>query len=225
MSELRFENFGKAYGDNVIFENFNYTFAPGIYAFMGESGSGKSTLMRCIAGLVKHTGKIFLDSTELTGTTPLVHMVHQHYYSFPWLNLEKNVLMVFIGHKVKITEAHREEARRILTRFGLGDHLSKIPSQISGGMDQRLSLCSAFVNPWSKVVLYDEPSSGLDYGNAKILAELITEHQLKYGTIEIIITHDEKLLELLNPIVIQFTEEFKIGKAPEKGEKEDVNNN
>ena len=45
------------------------------------------------------------------------------------------------------------------------------------------------------------------------------------GTIEIIITHDEKLLELLNPVVIEFTEEFKIGEAPEKGEKEDVNNN
>ena len=224
MSELRFEGFGKSFGNNVIFENFNYTFNQGIYAFLGESGSGKSTLMRCIAGLEGHTGKIYLDGIELKGTTPDVHMVHQHYYSFPWLNLEQNVLMVFVGHRVKITEAHREEAKSFLTRFGLEEHLFKIPSQISGGMDQRLSLCSAFVNPWSKVLLYDEPSSGLDYGNAKILAELIIEHQHKYGTIEIIITHDEKLLELLKPTVVEFTEEFKIGKAP-KEEKKDVNNN
>lgn len=224
MNELRFENFGKAYGENVIFENFNYTFVPGIYAFCGESGSGKSTLMRCIAGLEKHTGEIYIGDINLKGTTPYVHMVHQHYYSFPWLKMVKNVLMVFIGHKVKITEAHRNEAKSLLIRFGLGKHISKIPSQISGGMDQRLSLCSAFINPWSKVFLYDEPSSGLDYSNTKILAELIKEHQQKYGTIEIIITHDEKLLELLDPTVIEFTEEFKTGKLPEEGGK-DVNTN
>ena len=212
MNELRFEDFRKAYGDNVIFDNFNYTFQQGIYAFMGESGVGKNTLMRCIAGLEKYTGKIYLNGNELKGTTPKVHMVHQHYYSFPWLNLEDNVLMVFVGHKERITEKDREEAREFLTRFGLGNHLSKIPSQISGGMDQRLSLCSAFINPWSNVVLYDEPSSGLDEGNARILAELIAEHQQRYGTIEIIITHDERLRKLLNPTVIEFTEEFKTGR-------------
>ena len=222
MNELRLVNFGKAYGDNVIFENLNYTFNPGVYAFMGESGSGKSTLMKCIAGLEKYTGEICLNGIQLKGTTPEVHMVHQHYYSFPWHNLVKNVLMVYVGHEVKITEEAREEARSILTRFGLGDHFSKIPSQISGGMDQRLSLCSAFVNPWSKVVLYDEPSSGLDLGNTKILAELIAEHQQKYGTIEIISTHDERLLGLLNPTVIEFTEAFKTGKGLNK-ETENVN--
>ena len=216
---LQFKGFTKAFEDNILFENFDFEFKPGIYAFSGESGVGKTTLMRCIAGLDKeYTGGIFLNGKKITGTTPDIHMVHQHYFSYPWLNLEKNVLMVHKGHKVKITQSHIQEAIDILTRFGLGDHIKKIPSQISGGQDQRVSLCSAFVNPWSKVFLYDEPCSALDLDNTKILVELIKEHQEKYRTIEIIITHDHELLELLKPQIIEFTTEFRL--HPKKVEEE-----
>ena len=219
-NKIEFVEFRKAYDDSVLFDHLNYVILPGIYAFVGESGVGKSTLMRCIAGLEKYDGQILLNGVPLKGTTPDVHMVHQHYYSFEWLNLVDNVLMVCVGHKEKITDKIKEEAIEVLKRFGLGDHLKKIPCQISGGMDQRLSLCSVFINRWSKVVLYDEPSSGLDSGNAEILSELIKEHQAKYGTIEIVITHDEKLLEFLNPVIIKFTEEFRFGGSKEKTEKE-----
>ena len=218
---LMFKNFRKAFESNVLFEEFEYQFKPGIYAFEGESGVGKTTLMRCIAGLdTEYDGEIWLNGELLHGTTPMIHMEHQHYFSFPWLNCIDNVLMVHKGHKVKVTEQHRKEAIEILNRFGLGEHINKIPSQISGGQDQRLSLCSAFVNPWSKVFLYDEPSSALDLGNTKILSELIREHQEKYKTIEIIITHDDELMEFLSPTVIDFTPEFRLRKKPEemKGE-------
>lgn len=214
---LQFRNFGIAFDSNVIFENFEYEFKPGIYAFSGTSGVGKTTLMRCIAGLEKrYTGEILLNGKVLTGTTPDIHMVHQHYTSYPWLNVVKNVLMVYKGHKVKITKEHIDEAKEVLTRFGLGEHLNKIPSQISGGQDQRLSLCTAFVNPWSKVILYDEPSSALDSDNTKILVELIKEHQAKYQTIEIVITHDQNLLKNLNPIIIYFTPEFRLRSISER---------
>ena len=208
---LELRKFGIAFGSNVIFENLDYEFTSGIYAFSGTSGVGKTTLMRCIAGLEnQYTGEIFLDGKLLKGTTPDIHMVHPHYTSYPWLNVVKNVLMVHKGHKVKVTHEHIAEAREVLTRFGLGEHLHKIPSQISGGQDQRLSLCSAFVNPWSKVFLYDEPSSALDASNTSILVELIKEHQAKYNTIEIVITHDSKLLEELKPQIIYFTPEFRL---------------
>ena len=216
-STLKFQNFRMAYDSNVLFENFEYEFKPGVYAFSGTSGVGKTTLMRCIAGLeMRYTGEILLNNEVLNGTTPEIHMVHQHYTSFPWLNCLKNVLMVCKGHKVKITEEHIEEAKAMLIRFGLGEHIYKIPSQISGGQDQRLSLCSAFINPWSKVILYDEPSSALDSGNTKLLAELIREHQAKYQTIEIIITHDQDLLNELKPIIISFTPEFRLRNNAEK---------
>jgi len=208
---IQFRNFGIAFGTNVIFENFDFDFTSGIYIFKGVSGVGKTTLMRCIAGLEKrYTGDIYLNGVRLCSTTPDIHMVHQHYTSFPWKNLVDNVLMVHKGHKVKITEEHIKQAKSMLKSFGLGDHMNKKPGQISGGQDQRLSLCSAFINPWSKVFLYDEPSSALDYENTQILSNLIETHQRIYNTIEIVISHDDELLKALNPKVIEFSEEFRL---------------
>ena len=222
---LQLRDFGIAFGTNVIFENFDFAFTPGVYVFKGVSGVGKTTLMRCIAGLEKrYTGDIYLNGVKLSGTTPDIHMVHQHYTSFPWKNLVDNVLMVHKGHKVKITEEHIKQAKRMLIWFGLGDHMNKKPGQISGGQDQRLSLCSAFVNPWSKVFLYDEPSSALDYENTQILSDLIKKHQRVYHTIEIVITHDDELLRALNPTVIEFSEKFRLRPKKEvinKTERED----
>ena len=111
-----------------------------------------------------------------------------------------------------------------MTRFGLGEHIGKIPSQISGGQDQRVSLCSAFVNHWSKVVLYDEPSSALDLDNTQILAELIKEHQSSHQTIEIITTHDHNLLEELDPIIIDFTPEFRLRPIIERNDNSEGKN-
>lgn len=222
---LQFRDFRMAFGSNIIFQNFEYEFKPGIYAFSGTSGVGKTTLMRCIAGLeMRYTGEIILNGNVLTGTTPKIHMVHQHYTSYPWLNCLKNVLMVHKGHKIKVAKEHIDEAKAMLNRFGLGEHIHKLPSQISGGQDQRVSLCSAFVNPWSEVFLYDEPSSALDLENTKLLATLIKEHQEKLKTIEIIITHDQNLLKELEATVITFTPEFRLRPSTEKEDNNEEKN-
>lgn len=208
---LEIKNFSMAFGENILFTNFDYEFTPGIYAFSGPSGVGKSTLMRIIAGLEnRYTGELILNGEKINGSSPNMHMVHQHYTSFPWLNVLKNTLMVYKGHKIKPSEADVEEAKAVLARVGLEEHMSKLPSQISGGQDQRLSLASAFINKWSPVVLYDEPTSALDNNNDLIIVEMIKEHQKKYGTIEIIITHEEHVVEGLGAKVLEFTPEFRL---------------
>ncbi|MBR4110309.1 MAG: ABC transporter ATP-binding protein [Clostridia bacterium] len=208
---LQVKNFNKAFGENVLFTNFGYDFTPGIYVLSGPSGVGKSTLMRIIAGLEKgYTGDIILNGEKLTSTSPLVHMMHQHYMSFPWLNILKNTLMVYKGHKITPTDADVEEAKAVLGKLGLSEHLDNLPGQISGGQDQRLSLASALINKWSPVIMYDEPTSALDNVNDELVVELIKEHQKKYGTIEIVITHEEHVVKGLNATVLELTPEFRL---------------
>lgn len=210
-NSLKLENFTLSFGDNLLFKNLNYEFTPGIYIFSGESGVGKSTLMRAIAGLnTNYSGSIILNGKTLNTTTPDVHMVHQHYTSFPWLNLVDNTLMVFKGHKVKVTKEMRKNAEEILTTMGLGEHLNQKPYQISGGQDQRLSIASALVNYMSPVILYDEMTSALDEKNDYLIADLIKSHQKQYQNIVIVITHEQHVARALGGTTIEFTKEWRI---------------
>ncbi len=214
---LKISDFTLAYGDNVLFRNFEYEFKPGIYIFSGPSGVGKSTLMRVIAGLERRfTGNIELNGKLIHGFTPEVHMMHQHYTSFPWLNLIDNTLMVYKGHKVKPTSEDIAEAMNVLARLGLEEHVKKRPSQISGGQDQRLSFASAMINRWSPVILYDEPTSALDNVNDELVVEMIRERQAKYGTIEVVITHEEHVVKGLEGTILEFSPEFRLRPAKEK---------
>ena len=137
-------------------------------------------------------------------------MVHQHYTSFPWLNAVDNTLMVFKGHKVKVTSELRQNAIDVLTELGLDEHIRKKPHQLSGGQDQRLSIASSLVNYMSPVILYDEMTSALDEENDFKVAELIKAHQKQYQNIVIVITHEDHVAKALNGTTINFTESWRI---------------
>lgn len=208
---LKLENFSLSFKENELFRNLNYEFTPGVYTFTGPSGVGKSTLMRAIAGLnTNYSGIISINGIPYKKPTPMIHMVHQHYTSFPWLNCIDNTLMVCKGHKIKITDKKREEAIKILTLLGLEEHLYKMPRQLSGGQDQRLSIASALINDMSSIILYDEMTSALDEKNDLLIANLIKSHQSVNNNIVIVITHEEHVKESLGATDIFFSEEFRI---------------
>ena len=182
--------------DNVVFDGYCMNFEEGIYLIVGESGCGKTTLIRCIAGLdTQYEGEIRLNGVLRKRCDMDVHMVHQHYFSYPWLNELQNVLMVHKGHKKRITKELAAEAAYMLEKTQIDTQEYLTPQELSGGQDQRLSICSALVNHESKVFVYDEPTSALDIKNTNLVAQLIREHQEKDNTIEIIITHDSELLK------------------------------
>ena len=208
---LKIEKFSLSFGENELFRNLNCEFTPGIYTFTGPSGVGKSTLMRAIAGLnTNYQGSISINGIRYKKPTPLIHMVHQHYTSFPWLNCIDNTLMVFKGHKMKITKEMREYAIEVLKILGLEEHMYKIPGELSGGQDQRLSIASALINNVSPVILYDEMTSALDEKNDYLIAELIKNHQKANNNIVIVITHDEHVKNALGAKDIFFSEEFRL---------------
>lgn len=208
---LQLDKFSLSFKDNLLFKNVDHTFTPGIYAFSGPSGVGKSTLMRAMAGLNReYTGSIMLNGNVLNGPSPMVHMVHQHYTSYPWLNCIDNTLMVYKGHKRKVTKEIRDEAINMLKELGLEEHLGKKPGQLSGGQDQRLSIASALINDMSPVILYDEMTSALDDINDLLVADLIKRHQAKNNNIIIVITHEDHVIRALGGNIIYFTEQFRI---------------
>ena len=210
-NSLKLNNFSLAFGDNVLFKNLDYEFLPGIYIFSGPSGVGKSSLMRCIAGLnTDYSGSIILNDEIMTGTTPKIHMVHQHYTSFPWLDIVANTLMVFKGHKVKVTKDTKKYAKEVLIQLGLEEHLKKKPHQLSGGQNQRVSIASALINNMSPVILYDEMTSALDEKNSYRVVNLIKEHQRQNQNIVIVITHEAHVAKALGGTRVEFTEKWRI---------------
>lgn len=190
--------------DNTkILNNLNIEIEEGkITAIVGQSGCGKTTLLRCIAGLQKYNGSIIYNDSEIKKPNKDIFMMHQHYSNFPWKTCLENVLFP-ISVTRKITEQDIEDAKQILCDVGLIDYINKYPSELSGGMNQRLSMARLFMAK-PKVILMDEPMSALDTNTKqKIELKLLSLHAKTKNTI-IIITHDEYQARKMADNIIDF---------------------
>lgn len=201
---IKINNLTMKYDKNIIIDKFNYIFNDNtITAIMGESGVGKSTLIRCIAGLNKYSsGEILYDNTKITKPNKDIFMMHQHYSNFPWKNCLENVLFP-ISLNRKITEKDKEQALVILEKVGLKNHLYKFPSELSGGMNQRLAFARILMAK-PKVILMDEPMSALDSKTRELMQILLLELHNKEKNIIILITHSEQEARRLTENIIRF---------------------
>ncbi|MGB8352778.1 MAG: ABC transporter ATP-binding protein [Chthoniobacteraceae bacterium] len=164
--------------------------APGAFvSVLGPSGCGKSTIIGAIAGFTKLTaGELLVDGAPIRKPGADRGVVFQQHTLFPWKTALGNVEFGLKMRGVGKTE-RRERAREILSHVGLGDFLRHYPSQLSGGMQQRVSLARVLVNR-PRVLLMDEPFSALDAQTRLQMQEMLLDLWQEFRMTVVFVTHD-----------------------------------
>ncbi len=191
----------KSFGKNTdILKGVDLTVKKGEnLVVLGKSGSGKSVLIKCLVGLVnadKGELKVFdtditnLDSQQLNAIRVRIGFLFQNSALYDSMTVRENLLFPLKRHSKKITAKEAERSvNEALESVGLKEAIDKMPSELSGGMRKRIGLARTLIlRP--EIILYDEPTTGLDTITSREISELILSIQKKYKTTSIIITHD-----------------------------------
>jgi putative ABC transport system ATP-binding protein len=201
MSYIHVENIAKLYGNGdaavTAVTGMNFTIEAGEFiAVMGQSGSGKSTLLSILGALNTPTeGKLLVDNVDVYGMghderadfrRESVGFIFQNFNLISYLTLAENVMLPMAPLKVnrKKKQAMAEEALR---RVGLSGKAGRLPSQISGGEQERVAIARAIVNK-PPILLADEPTGNLDSQTGKEIMELLTDLNGEKVTV-VMVTH------------------------------------
>ena len=209
MIDLR--GIGKRFGERWIFRDVSFHVKPEeSLVLMGPSGSGKSVLLKTIAGLLKpDTGIVQLDDEN-------IGMLFQKNALFDSLTVEENLLFP-LGEKKKLKHlAAKEIAKKFLKAVGLDGCQNLFPDEISGGMQKRLGIARALVVE-PKIILYDEPTAGLDPITSRVIAELILNLRKQVGSTLLTVTNDvRRAYQLGDRISLLARERYIEGGTPEQ---------
>lgn len=210
------EKLSKTYGSGesavtAIKEATFDVFAGETVALLGPSGSGKTTLITMIGCITEPTyGRLTLNGTVLYDQKWLlkdtrrirrekIGFIFQSHNLIPFLNVRENVTLVPLLNGVSEGEANTK-ATELLEYLGVGDKLSKIPSELSGGQSQRVAIARSLANN-PKIILADEPTAALDSERALSVMELLRRLAHEHEVAIIVVTHDERMLPLFDRIL------------------------
>ncbi|MFH1699237.1 MAG: ATP-binding cassette domain-containing protein [Candidatus Zixiibacteriota bacterium] len=198
---IRLEKINFGYNSKPVLNDVSFHIKPGeSRIIMGPSGSGKSTLLRLILGLdCPWTGKVYINGEDICGQ-PLrklqeirkrIGMVFQDGALFDSMTIGENVGFYLFEH-TKMSEAEIEEkAREMLTFVDLDpdEIFDKLPEELSGGMRRRVALARALLSTQPRIMLFDEPTTGLDPQATQNVLDQICKLQEKHNIAVIIVTH------------------------------------
>ncbi|MGA7622400.1 MAG: ABC transporter ATP-binding protein [Candidatus Acidiferrales bacterium] len=188
------ENLRKEFGSVRALDSISFQIEEGEWiAIMGPSGSGKTTLINIMGGLDSPTsGRVVVDGSDVArldeaGLTRFraekIGFVFQQFHLVPYLTALENVMLAQYFHST----TDEKEAHDSLERVGLGDRATHLPSQLSGGEQQRVAVARALINH-PKLILADEPTGNLDEANEEIVLNLLRELHRERHTI-LMVTH------------------------------------
>lgn len=198
---LQIKDLHKSFGSNHVLRGFNLRLFEGEnLVIMGKSGSGKSVMVKCLVGLIQpDSGSITIKDHDITtmGQKELdllrteIGFLFQGSALYDSMTVRENLEFPLRRHKDKIENFQGTEilVREALENVGLAHAIDLMPSELSGGMQRRVALARALILK-PKIIMYDEPTTGLDPITAKEIIQLMRSIQKKYKTSSIIITHD-----------------------------------
>ena len=207
---LEVKNVSKIYGDLHALKDVSFTIRKGEWvAIMGSSGSGKSTIMNIIGCMDKPTmGEVILDGQDITkeSQTSLtkirrekIGLIFQQFHLISYLTALENVMVAQYYHSM----IDEEEALEALKKVGLGDRAKHLPSQLSGGEQQRVCIARALINN-PEIILADEPTGNLDEANEIMVIEILKQLHKEGATI-IVVTHDPEVGdEAMRKIILDY---------------------
>jgi NitT/TauT family transport system ATP-binding protein len=193
---LRYRSHGDIEGTLAV-EGLNIEVDEGEFvAVVGPSGCGKSTLMKLATGLQFPTeGRVHIEGVPVTGPVSMAGMAFQNPVMLPWRTTAQNVLLpmeIVQPHRRAIRtkrQQYRERAEALLTSVGLEGAGDKYPWQLSGGMQQRASLCRALIHD-PRLLMLDEPFGALDAFTREELWCVMRDLQAEKGFTTVLVTHD-----------------------------------
>jgi len=206
MSLLELRNISKIYGSLRALDNVSLKVDNGEWlAIMGPSGSGKSTLMNIIGCMDKPSlGEVILDGKDIAkesdkGLTAIrrdkIGLIFQQFHLVNYLTAVENVMVAQYYHSIP----DEKEALEALDRVGLADRAKHLPSQLSGGEQQRVCIARALINH-PELILADEPTGNLDEANENIVLDIFRQLHNEGSTL-IVVTHDPEVGEVAQRMV------------------------